>query len=461
MISKIPLITVYITSYNYAKYLDEAIESVINQTYSSWELYLINDGSTDGSLDIMNRYLSKYKNKNIKIINNIKSKGLRLCANDVINKANGEFIIRLDADDYFDENAFFLMSNYLQKHKDISLVFSDWVYISESGDVLGVERRKKLIKETLVYDLPAHGACSMIRRSVIRLIGGYSPEFDKQDGYELWLKIIQTHKVANINTPLFYYRKHGESMSHDDDKLIHSRRVIKSKLSKKLFGGNLLKKMAIIPVRNQSTSFPNLAFSEFCNTNFLDKAINDVLETNEFTFIVVDTDDKNVYDYLSNNKNVYVNLRDQSLIGDNIPLSLVIYNLINNLELHQGIYCDLFAIIQINCPLREKDHIIEGLNTILMFDVDHVISTYEDLDAHFQHSYYGMMAINPKTIDKLRFEREALYVNNGAIHVFWRNSVSKHTMYKGKIGHFLMERSKSLQIKSKKDLQLLNQTNYE
>jgi uncharacterized protein (DUF302 family) len=183
-------------------------------------------------------------------------------------------------------------------------------------------------------------------------------------------------------------------MSHDDDKLIHSRREIKSKLSKKLFGSNLLKKMAIIPVRNQSTSFPNLAFSEFCNTNFLDKAINDVLETNEFTFIVVDTDDKNVYDYLSNHKNVFVNLREQSLIGDNIPLSLVIYNLINNLELHQDIYCDLFAIIQINCPLREKDHIVEGLNTILMFDVDHVISTYEDLETpmkgYDQFFVYGL-----------------------------------------------------------------------
>lgn len=455
MINKNALITVYITCNNYAKYLEEAINSVINQTYSRWELYLINDGSTDDSLDIMKKFKNQYKTKNIFIIDNVKPKGLRVCANDVINKANGEFIIRLDADDYFDENALLLMSNYLMNYEDVSMVFSDWVYISEVGEVLGVERRKKLTKETLVYDLPAHGACSMIRRSVIRLIGGYSPEFDKQDGYELWLKIIQTHKVANINTPLFYYRKHGDSMSHDDDKLIHSRRVIKSKLSQKLFGNNLLKKMAIIPVRNQSTNFPNLAFAKFCNYTFLDKAINDVIETNEFTYIVVDTDDKNVYEYLNGNKNVFVNLRDKSLIGDNVPLSNVIYELINKLEFQHNIFCDLFALIQINCPLREKEHIVEGLNTILLFDVDHVISTYEDLDAHFQHSYYGMKPINPKTIDKLRFEREALYVNNGAIHVFWRNSISRHTMFKGKIGHFLMERSKSIQIKSENDLLLL------
>ena len=154
-------VTVYITSHNYSIFLKESIESVLKQTYKNWELFLIDE-----------LMASKYKNQKIKVFRNLKAKGLRSCANYVLGKADGKYIIRLDADDFFDENALLLMVNYLE-NSDAVLVYPDWIYVNESGFFTGKETRKKLNVDTLVNDLAAHGACTLVRTDVLKEIGGY------------------------------------------------------------------------------------------------------------------------------------------------------------------------------------------------------------------------------------------------------------------------------------------------
>ena len=92
-------VTIYITSHNYSNFLRESVDSVLSQTYNNWELFIIDDGSTDDSFLIMKEYA---KSDKIFISRNITPKGLRNCANSVLEKATGEYIIRLDADDFFD-----------------------------------------------------------------------------------------------------------------------------------------------------------------------------------------------------------------------------------------------------------------------------------------------------------------------------------------------------------------------
>ena len=95
-----PLITIYITNHNYGKYLSKSINSVLKQTYSNYELIIIDDGSTDNSKNI----IKKYQNlKNIKIIFQ-KNKGLLVSNNIALKLSNGDYITRLDADDWLDEN---------------------------------------------------------------------------------------------------------------------------------------------------------------------------------------------------------------------------------------------------------------------------------------------------------------------------------------------------------------------
>ena len=114
-----PLITIYITNHNYEKYLNKSINSVLKQTYSNYELIIIDDGSTDKSKNI----LEKYKNlKNIKIIFQ-KNKGLLVSNNIALKLSNGDYITRLDADDWLDENFLQVMVNELKKDPKIGMIF--------------------------------------------------------------------------------------------------------------------------------------------------------------------------------------------------------------------------------------------------------------------------------------------------------------------------------------------------
>ena len=90
------------------------------------------------------------------------------------------------------------------------------------------ENRRKVGADARLLDLPAHGACTMVRKRVLKAVGGYSETADAQDGYELWLKVLQRYhaQVANVATPLFYYRQHGSSLSTDRDRILAARRDI-------------------------------------------------------------------------------------------------------------------------------------------------------------------------------------------------------------------------------------------
>ncbi len=109
-----PKITVYITAYNYGRFVKKSIESVVNQTEQDWELIVINDGSTDDTKKIISEY---EKNKKIRIINQ-ENKGLNITNNIALRLSKGDYIMRLDADDYLDKNALEIMCLTLEKKKN-------------------------------------------------------------------------------------------------------------------------------------------------------------------------------------------------------------------------------------------------------------------------------------------------------------------------------------------------------
>ena len=124
-----PLITIYITNHNYGKYLNKSINSVLNQTYTNYELIIIDDGSTDTSKKI----IEKYKNlRNIKIIFQ-KNKGLAVSNNIALKLSKGDYITRLDADDWLNENFLQVMVNELKKHPKIGMIFCNYFLVDSKG----------------------------------------------------------------------------------------------------------------------------------------------------------------------------------------------------------------------------------------------------------------------------------------------------------------------------------------
>ena len=108
-----PLVTIYITNHNYGKFVKKAIDSVLSQTYRNFELIIIDDGSTDNSKKIINKY--KYNSK-IKIFYQA-NRGLTVSNNLAIRASQGKYIMRLDADDWLDSHAIEILSNTLEKNK--------------------------------------------------------------------------------------------------------------------------------------------------------------------------------------------------------------------------------------------------------------------------------------------------------------------------------------------------------
>ena len=120
------LITVYITNYNYGKYIDKCIQSILKQTYKNIELIIIDDGSSDNSKENLKKY---EKIKKIKIIYQ-KNKGLNITNNIAIKVSTGRYIIRVDADDWLREDAISSLYKEIKKDKKIAMVFSNYYEVN-------------------------------------------------------------------------------------------------------------------------------------------------------------------------------------------------------------------------------------------------------------------------------------------------------------------------------------------
>jgi glycosyltransferase involved in cell wall biosynthesis len=441
-----PKVTVYVPSRNYGRFLRQALESVFAQTLQEWELIIFDEGSDDETGTIAREFVARDPSR-VRLIRHDRPKGLRACANEALDIAQGEYIIRLDADDYFDESALLVMSNYLDRNGNVGLVYPNWIYITEYGDVLGVEQRKKLHEEAEVLDLPAHGACTMIRKRVLKAVGGYDTDFDSQDGHELWLKALHRFRVGNVQTPLFYYRKHARSMSANIEGLLEARRKIKKKVAGSYIGPVKPRIAAVVPVKNNYDHMPNIALEPLAGRPLIDYTLDCARACGSFDLVYVTTDDESVVDHCRGHELVETHLRDMRLSDPDVQLQTVIQDAIEHMESESGFFPDIVAILNVHAPLRRPVHVQEALDTLLVYEVDQVISTYEDTDLHFRHGRYGLEPLNFGATRTLRLEREALFAWNGAVHVLWRDVLQTETLYSGRIGHIIMPRTESVQVK--------------
>lgn len=449
-----PDVTVYVTSRNYGRFLQQCLESVFAQTFDSWELLIFDEGSSDDTCRIADLFLARAPDR-VRVFRHARPRGLRACANEAIRVARGRYLMRLDADDYLDSNALLVLSNVLESDREIALVYPNWTYVSESGEFLGVEHRKQLGVETDVSDLPPHGACTMIRLRALKVTGGYDESFDAQDGHEVWLRLVHRFDVVHVTTPLFFYRQHGTSMSRNEDRLLAARRSIKRQAAARFDGPTVPRAVGIVPVKNTYEHMPNVALEPLAGRPLIDHTLDAAIDSECFEQILVTTDDERVVEHCGRRSDVLAVLRPPGLSALTSKLVDVLDNAVHSLENTYGLFSDVVALLGIHTPLRRSEHIREAVDTLLLYDSDHVISVYEDLDVHFRHGRTGMEAINPGMMNQLRFEREGLYVYNGAIHVLWRDLVEPRVQLEGRVGHTVMARSDSIQIKSLEDRDLV------
>jgi len=450
-----PKVTVYITCNNYGKYVREAVESVFNQIFSDWELIIFDDGSQDDSWEKIKKLKNIFPEKT-HLIKNKKALGLRNCANKALGIAKGEYFIRLDADDYFDESALLVMSSFLDKNKDVALVYSDYYYVDEEGNNLGIQKRKKIGQETKAIDIPAHGASTMVRKRILKSVGGYDIDYKSQDGHELWLNLIGKYKFSNITTPLFSYRQHDGSMSQDFDRLLKSRRAIKKSLMSKREGPVNLRVIAIIPARNTFKGMENICLEKVNNKPLIDYSIECALNSSIVDKVMVTSDDKKVINYCKKNfPSIITKIRSMKLSDRSTTFSEIVLNALEDLETGENFYPDIIAMLNVHTPLRISSDTDEAINNLILYDTDSVVSVYENENLVLIHGEYGLKPLKEGALEKFFPEKEKLYIHNSAINIMWRDVLESDSIFGKMIGHVIMPESRSMIVKNKKMLKML------
>lgn len=211
---KEPDISVIMACFNSEKFIGHTISSVLNQTFKNFEFIIINDGSTDNTLTIIESY-AKVDNR-IQVINQSNS-GLANALNKGINESRGKYIARIDSDDICEKNRFEIQYNFLEKNPDYVLVGSAVNYIDVNGIYLGRSfpiLNNKLISKALNYYCPIAHPTVMMRRKMLLEVGGYNEIINSQfEDHFLWFLLKEKGKLKNLPIPLIKYRILPQSLS--------------------------------------------------------------------------------------------------------------------------------------------------------------------------------------------------------------------------------------------------------
>jgi glycosyltransferase involved in cell wall biosynthesis len=198
--------------YNAAPYLSAAINSIISQTFQDWELIVVDDGSTDNSLEIA-QDLATY-DKRIKAYACPHS-GVATTANYAIAQANGQYVARMDADDIAFPQRLAKQLKYLQHHQDKVAVGGQCVVINEQGETTGRKifpTTVSKIKEMMFYYYPLQQPSLMVNTALLPSdFIWYSSGLEAAEEHELLFKLLQFGEVVNMSDFLLFYRIHPQN----------------------------------------------------------------------------------------------------------------------------------------------------------------------------------------------------------------------------------------------------------
>lgn len=204
-----PAVSVVLPMYNAERYIGEAVASVLNQTFSDFELIIIDDGSTDDSAALARAF----DDSRIHIVS-LPHAGLVAALNHGIARSTGRYIARMDADDIAHPARLSTQVAYLEKYKRVHLL-GTW-FTAFSGDnrsLIAPHYDDKSIKSQLFLNNRFGHGTVMIRKEVLITSGHYRSELFPAEDYDLWLRISEVSEVANVPTSLYDWRKSDAQIS--------------------------------------------------------------------------------------------------------------------------------------------------------------------------------------------------------------------------------------------------------
>jgi len=209
-------VSVIIPAFNEEKYVGRCIRSALSQSlrHSEYEIIVINDCSTDNTSKVLDQFRKK-----IKIFNNKKNIGLPGALNEGIKKASGQFIVRIDADDYVHPEYLNTLSLYLRMNNNIDAVACDYMLIDD---------RQNTVKHMDCMEYPI-GCAIMYRIEQLIDIGLYDESFLAREDEDLRIRFNEKYKVTHIPIPLYKYHIHNENLTSNKEMMEEYRDLINKK----------------------------------------------------------------------------------------------------------------------------------------------------------------------------------------------------------------------------------------
>lgn len=248
-------VTVLMPIYNGEKYLKEAIDSILNQTFSNFEFLIIDDGSNDETISI----IKSYSDSRIRLVQNEKKLKLAATLNKGLDLALGEYIARMDCDDISLPERLDEQVAFMDNHPDVGIC-GTWFEFTDFGQIIKWPEQHDEIKAQLFYNTALGHPTVMMRTDIMRQYGlYYDVSYGYSEDYELWTRLSRVTKLANIPKVLLKYRiHHGQAsyIHHGDERVLVN-----------LIRLNQLKELGLIPAPNETelhlTIISNQAMDDF------------------------------------------------------------------------------------------------------------------------------------------------------------------------------------------------------
>jgi glycosyltransferase involved in cell wall biosynthesis len=221
-----PLVTVLMPVYNAERFLKHAVQSVLTQTFTDFELLIINDGSTDASVSI----IQSFNDKRIRLVHNEKNSGVIDTLNKGISLATGKYIARMDADDYCLPTRFEKQVRYLEQHAAVAVLATQVLQVNALDDDLGTwdddtrnSSPQEIFKALAKTNCIAHPTV-MMRTEIIRAYA-YNKKQKGSEDWDLWMRLVsEGHRIDKLPEFLLKYRLHTASVT-----AIHNRELTTEK----------------------------------------------------------------------------------------------------------------------------------------------------------------------------------------------------------------------------------------
>jgi len=276
------LISVIMSVYNGETYLKESVESILKQTFKDFEFIIINDGSTDKSLEIINRY--KKLDDRIILISR-ENRGLIASLNEGIKKAKGKYIARMDADDISLATRFEEQIKFMEENPDIG-VCGSWIEVfgeNKNDTIWKMQKSNDELKVRLLFSVPVAHPSVMMKKDIIDKYNlKYKEAYKHAEDYQFWLDFSRYTNFSNIQKVLFRYRYLDTSVSRVADSSQDDTRynIIQSIFTQ------VLKKLNIKNTEEENRLHFTIGLNERIakediDLNVLDKYLTKLIEANQ------------------------------------------------------------------------------------------------------------------------------------------------------------------------------------